>query len=286
MLDDLFTFIICNFSLSCYVYCYHLALAFVGSWNAGSTTPGNPYVARFPDRFGNLIEKDIERPEVISDYFEDSDAVDCHNKTRQSDLGLEMHWRTIDCWLRLSTTMVGITVTDTWNAMRYHCKADSGFKDMSVKKFAECLVYDLWNKEWGEDRRAALNLQCIPIEEIDMGSLWGEDDEAAGVEAGLMDSGLAARSPRMIHYLKRTDQVVETGENRKGVDRIRRACSIKADGCYSFGYLGMPKKTMFECANKNCMKSQKRANRHTTKGVFICQNELCLAKHRRDMCGE
>ena len=98
--------------------------------------------------------------------------------------------------------------------------------------------------------------------------------------------GLAARSPRMIHYLKRTDQVVETGENRKGVDRIRRACSIKADGCYSFGYLGMPKKTMFECANKNCMKSQKRANRHTTKGVFICQNELCLAKHRRDMCGE
>ena len=95
---------------------------------------------------------------MVSNYFKDSDAVDNHNKSRQGDLALEEHWRTIDCWFKIATTFIGITATDTWNSVRHHCTNESGFPGMSVKRFAECIVYDLWNKPWGKKRPKALVL--------------------------------------------------------------------------------------------------------------------------------
>jgi len=82
----------------------------------------------------------------VSKYFKDSDAVDNHNKSRQGDLALEEHWRTVDCWLKLIVTYIGITVTGTWNSVQHHCSDESGFCEMSIKRFAEYIVFDLWNK--------------------------------------------------------------------------------------------------------------------------------------------
>lgn len=117
-----------------------VVLTFIGTWNAEQTTPGNPYTARFQDQHNNLVSKDIPQPEVVSNYFKDSDAADNHNKSCQGDLALEEDWRTIDCWFKIATTFIGITATDTWNSVRHHCTNESGFPDMTVKRFAECIV--------------------------------------------------------------------------------------------------------------------------------------------------
>jgi len=56
---------------------------------AGRTTPGNPYVMRFTDGFGNLCTRDVEHLDVISTFFENSNVIDSHNQCRQSNLALE-----------------------------------------------------------------------------------------------------------------------------------------------------------------------------------------------------
>jgi hypothetical protein len=54
--------------------------------------PNRPYVAKFPDKFGNLCCRKIPRPAVISTYFENSYDIDSLNHMRQHELGLEKKW--------------------------------------------------------------------------------------------------------------------------------------------------------------------------------------------------
>jgi len=84
----------------------------------GVTTPGEPYVAKFQDGNGNLAQRDIPRPALISNYFAHCNVIDVHNQQRQGELGLESKWETNNCWFRLITTIVGMVVTDTWLALR------------------------------------------------------------------------------------------------------------------------------------------------------------------------
>ena len=81
---------------------------------AGSTTPGTPYKMRFTDEFGNVgklcclfysiheqlfesfnyivihIEiRNVDRPQVILDFFRNLNGVDSHNHARQFELALE-----------------------------------------------------------------------------------------------------------------------------------------------------------------------------------------------------
>ena len=44
---------------------------------------------------------------------------DKHNHARQHELRLEKYWITTDCWFRIITTVIGITVTDCWKAYRH-----------------------------------------------------------------------------------------------------------------------------------------------------------------------
>ena len=56
---------------------------------AGATRHGEPYEARFPDKFGNVCVRHVARPEIISNYFLYSNVVDLHNQGRKFDLALE-----------------------------------------------------------------------------------------------------------------------------------------------------------------------------------------------------
>jgi hypothetical protein len=42
---------------------------FVMMENAGSTKPGDPYMMKYTDSYGNLCSREVERPAVISDLF-------------------------------------------------------------------------------------------------------------------------------------------------------------------------------------------------------------------------
>ena len=241
-------------------------LTFIGTSNAGSTLPGEPYIARFPDNFGNLEEREIERPQVVSRYFKYSDKIDSHNKTRQGDIALEKYWRTTNCWLRLSTTFVGLNLADSWNAVRFHAADDSGFKNMPVELFAESLVYDLWNKPWDGERIHALNLV-------------GMDDAEDGYGIEML------YQPKMNmnrHLVSREHTLVKTSRMETGTqgDRVRQKCSYNAKGCQCNG----ARKTMYECSNKSCMKKKCKRNCNISEGVFICQNPACLEAHVDEVC--
>ena len=56
---------------------------------AGATRHGEPYEARFPDKFGNVCVRHVARPEILCNYFLYSNVVDLHNQGRYFNLSLE-----------------------------------------------------------------------------------------------------------------------------------------------------------------------------------------------------
>ena len=106
-----------------YKYNKKKVLTFVLTKGAGSSKPGEPYEAKFPDKFGNVCIRHISRPQVLSLYFTASNKVDLHNQARQYELSLEKKWVTTNPYFRLYTTLVGMNVTDAWKCMRKKYKS-------------------------------------------------------------------------------------------------------------------------------------------------------------------
>ncbi len=103
-----------------YKYNTKTTLFFVGTQGAGSTYDGCPYQMKFPDKHGNICVREVPRPAVISEYFEQSNCVDIHNQLRQYALRLEKHWVTTDPYFRLHTTLTCINVVDTFRLCQFH----------------------------------------------------------------------------------------------------------------------------------------------------------------------
>ena len=97
-----------------YKYNKKKVLTFVMTKGAGSSRPGEPYVAKFPDSFGNVCIRHIARPDVISNFFDASNKVDLHNQSRQFSLAIEKKWVTTNAYFRLYQTITGMVVTDAW----------------------------------------------------------------------------------------------------------------------------------------------------------------------------
>ena len=90
-----------NRKLVCIGYKYNkkTVLTFILTRGAGSSEPGDPYEARFPDKYGNLCVRHVTRPQVIINYFKYSNKVDVHNQVRQFNIGLEKKWITPNPYL-------------------------------------------------------------------------------------------------------------------------------------------------------------------------------------------
>ena len=67
-------------------------LCFVIAKNAGSARAGRPYEMKFSDTHGNVHVRLVDRPAVMSDFFEVSNCVDKHNQARQCELALKKKW--------------------------------------------------------------------------------------------------------------------------------------------------------------------------------------------------
>jgi hypothetical protein len=125
-----------------YKYSASKVLVFLGTKCAGSTTPGDPYIARFPDAYGNVAQRSVpRRPAVISEYFGDSNVIDTHNQARQYELALEKRWVTHNCYFRIDTTLIGMTITDCWRAYK-QALSSTKKKDITIKDFADAVAYD------------------------------------------------------------------------------------------------------------------------------------------------
>ena len=136
------------------------------------------------------------------------------------------------------------------------------FPEMSIKRFSECIVFDLWNKPWGKKRPNALVL----------GMLNAVNDSFDGVELVLDSPSGSLEKIMTEHILVKTEQY-EGGKRSK--DRLRWSCRIGAQSCLTKDH----KKTRWECGHVDCMTAEYVANRNTARGVFICGNALCLKTH-------
>jgi hypothetical protein len=120
-----------------YKYSASKVLVFLGTKKSGSTIPGEPYVARFPDANGNVAQRNVPRPDVISKYFNRSNVIDTHNQARQYELALEKRWIVESGYFRIATTILGMTVIDCWRAYKHAMD-----KEITVKEFADRMAYD------------------------------------------------------------------------------------------------------------------------------------------------
>ena len=141
-----------------YKYNSRRVLTFVMTKDAGSTAPGiNPYIARFPDKYGNVCERKVQRPEIIEEFFDKSDVIDSHNHCRQFRLALERLWLTQNAWMRLDFTFVGMAATDTLRAIQFHTEegiVEAG-KGRSVADFADSLAWDCVHNKYPQNNNVA-----------------------------------------------------------------------------------------------------------------------------------
>jgi hypothetical protein len=72
-----------------YRYSTRTTLHFVATKDAGSTCKGNPYHMKYTDDWGNVHINDVDRPNIISKFFETSNMIDKHNQACQAELALE-----------------------------------------------------------------------------------------------------------------------------------------------------------------------------------------------------
>ena len=72
-----------------YRYSSKSILYFVATQDAGSTRKGKPYEMKYVDSYENVCVRYVDRPQVISDYFIDSNVIDTANHVRQYELALQ-----------------------------------------------------------------------------------------------------------------------------------------------------------------------------------------------------
>jgi hypothetical protein len=144
-----------------YKYNSRKVLCFLATKNAGATTPGVPYRARFVDDNRNLVARPVERPEVLSNYFKQSNCVDKHNHARQYELRLEKLWKTNNCWFRIVTTIIGIVVTDCWKAYKYSCNDPKKDSEYTICEFADSLAFELVHNKFCNGQQVAPTLSPL-----------------------------------------------------------------------------------------------------------------------------
>jgi hypothetical protein len=169
-----------------YRYSTKKTLSFIFNAGAGSTRPGEPYEMKFPTEFSNVGVRLVDRPDVVSKYFAQSNCIDKHNHVRQSELALEKRWVTQDPYFRLHTTIFGMNVVDCWKLAAFHGLFDGlpsnqyRLKEnaMPIKKFAGILAMQLILFSKSLSGSSTNNIPC---------TIMTYDNENAGSNNGSSD---------------------------------------------------------------------------------------------------
>lgn len=65
-------------------------------------------------RMRQTVYKEIPRPVVLNELYDDFGKVDLHDRYRQGYLAMERAWKTKKCWIRIFTSLLGMIVTDCY----------------------------------------------------------------------------------------------------------------------------------------------------------------------------
>ena len=135
-----------------YKYNRKKVLFFISTKGSGSFEEGIPYEQRYPDKYRNLQTRTVLMPQIRSDYFQESSNNDSHNQLIQAELKLEKCILTNDCWLMIWTTLVGMTVTDALQSLKFvGKKSRNNNANMSINKFANRLAYKCLRNNFSEE---------------------------------------------------------------------------------------------------------------------------------------
>jgi hypothetical protein len=88
-----------------YNYNSKRVLSFVATSDAGSTKADTPYDMKFCDSYNNVCVHKVDRPVIVSQFFDDSNCIDSHNHVCHFELDLEKRWFTHDSLFRLHATL-------------------------------------------------------------------------------------------------------------------------------------------------------------------------------------
>jgi hypothetical protein len=67
-----------------------------------------------------ICARDVEHPDVISTFFQDSNVINAYNQCRQHNLALEKKWLTTDVYFWLATMLIGINMVDCYRLADFH----------------------------------------------------------------------------------------------------------------------------------------------------------------------
>ena len=233
-----------------YKYNARKVLCFISTKNAGSTKPGVPYVAKFNDGAGNVCERSVPRPAVLSKYFSKCNGIDSHNQGRQGILALEKRWVTQDPWFRMATTLFGMTVTDCWKAYTYALPDQHPKKHIKLVEFSDRMTYDLIHNKYSSDRGGGSLLEMTI-----------EVDTAQAVEQQAVVSPLSAVSSlEDIMESHAFENNTETEPTPTGRRPKRRTCNHK----------GCKKATAKTCKHYRCKLRSYNVNGKDVFGYFYC----------------
>lgn len=234
-----------------YKYNSRKVLTFLATKNSGSTRPGAPYIARFADAHGNVNQRAVTRPSILSNYFGRSNVIDKHNQVRQFELALEKYWVTRSGWFRIATTVIGITVTDMWKAVKFAVK-DKELSGISIIDFADLVAFDCMHN--GEVDR--VDNAFIPIGSVNV-DLDADDVNPPALSPLSVDSSIASAysSTMAEHVFERNEERQPDGRRR------RRACSY--DGCNAHQH--------WRCKHWRCQAHSGKLNGKLVFGRFFCQ---------------
>ena len=135
-----------------YKYNSRKVLGFIATEGAGSTEPGDPYLSSFPDIYSNVSVRPVVHPHLLVRYFNACNAIDNHNRMRQSDTLLEKYWVTQSGYSRLATTLaLGMVITDG-KLLYCHGVAEVNLdKKISTLEYNNRTVYDCFNNPFTAD---------------------------------------------------------------------------------------------------------------------------------------
>jgi hypothetical protein len=101
-------------------YSTRTTLHLVATKNDGSTSKGNPYHMKYTNDWGNVHICGVDRPDLISKFFEFSNIIDKHNQAHQAELALKKQWLMQNPYFCLHTSLIGPNVVDCYKLADHH----------------------------------------------------------------------------------------------------------------------------------------------------------------------
>ena len=271
-----------------YKYCKRKVISFIATKGSGHTEPGIPYEARWKDENGATMYKEVERPDIISRYFTNSNVIDVGNQSRQHDLRLEQHWITADGFFRNITTLFGINVVDSWKGYRYHLDRSHRHKNIDLIGYTKILIWDMFNNDFNTKPEAELAHSILTTPTIVSPSM--EDRRSQAMEALLSFATIEAGQLENVSALTEPTNPTPENNDAGGISFGKKHELVFSEDFYTTNYnekdgsqRQVKRKKRGKCVHcrRSCSRYCKTCFTSTYTKYWCCANEKygCQQKH-------